>query len=399
MFPRSGGWYVYLREAYGPLWAFLYGWTGLLVMMTGSLAAVAVGFAEYASYFVPQLGTGVVVASVPFVWVDRAGALFEATWTISAGQLLACVSLFVMGSANYIGVRSGNRVQATLTAIKVALITGVPAVALAYSSGVPDLGMHVEAIQRPTAAFGLAMVAVMWAYSGWDWSTFSAGEIIKPSRNIPRALLWGTLLVTALYLTINLSYLVAVPVAELAGVTRVAEHVMQAVVGPSGAALLAGAVVLSTLGCNASGMLGASRVFFAMAEDGVFFAKVASVHPRYHSPHVSVVLTCTASAFLALTGTYEELFTFVTFTALIFNVLGGVAVLVLRRLQPDRDRPYRVWGYPLTPLLFIAGTLILLVNTLAAEPKKSLLGVAIVAAGAPIYLLWRRSRAAASPAS
>jgi basic amino acid/polyamine antiporter, APA family len=383
MYPRSGGLYVFLEEAYGPLVAFLFGWAGILVILTGSVATVAVGFAKYFSYFVPALGTDRLILSLPMPWGE---------WGISAGQIVAAASIVVLGAINYVGIEAGNRLQATLTVVKIAALASLPIAALALHPAAPSLTPIVPSIPSPASAFGIAMIAVMWAYEGWYYLPFCAGEIIDPRRTVPRALLIGILSLAAIYVSCNIAYMFALPLSEIAGTERIAEKAVMALIGPAGATIVAATVVISTFGCNAAGVIAMSRACYAMAADGLFFRRTAAIHPVYRTPHVAVVLTCAWSALLTLTGTYEQLFTWVTFASVAFGVLGGLAIFRLRRNRPQAPRPYRVIGYPLVPVLFVAGLSVLVVNTLVEKPRESIIGVLLVVAGLPAYRYWRGER-------
>jgi APA family basic amino acid/polyamine antiporter len=383
MYPRSGGLYVFLEEAYGPLVAFLFGWAGILVILTGSVATVAVGFAKYFSYFVPALGTDRLILSLPMPWGE---------WGISAGQIVAAASIVVLGAINYVGIEAGNRLQATLTVVKIAALASLPIAALALHPAAPSLTPIVPSIPSPARAFGIAMIAVMWAYEGWYYLPFCAGEIIDPRRTVPRALLIGILSLAAIYVSCNIAYMFALPLSEIAGTERIAEKAVMALIGPAGATIVAATVVISTFGCNAAGVIAMSRACYAMAADGLFFRRTAAIHPVYRTPHVAVVLTCAWSALLTLTGTYEQLFTWVTFASVAFGVLGGLAIFRLRRNRPQAPRPYRVNGYPLVPALFVAGLSVLVVNTLVEKPRESIIGVLLVVAGLPAYRYWRGER-------
>jgi APA family basic amino acid/polyamine antiporter len=382
MFPRSGGVYVFLREAYGPLPAFLYGWASLLVVISGSMAAVAVGFAEYLSYFIPAASTSNVVLSVPVPW---------GTFAISAGQLVAGASLAVLGAVNYVGVRSGNMVNVVLTAAKVAGLVALPVLALIAGQVTPSYTPVVPAeIARPLASFGIAMIAVLWTYESWYYVTYAAGEIKDAPRNVPRALVIGVLFLMGIYLAVNIAYLYTLRIDEMRGVTRIAELAMSVLMGPSGGSFIAATVVVSTFGCNAAGLLGGSRVLFAMAVDGVFLPAASRVHPRYRTPHVAIVALTVWSVVLALSGTYEQLFTYVMFSSILFSVAAGVALFVLRRTRPDAARPYRTWGYPIIPLVFVVGSAAFVVNTLLERPVESLAGLGLLALGLPVYWLSRK---------
>ena len=383
MYPRSGGLYVFLEEAYGSLVAFLFGWACMLVILTGSAATVAVGFAKYFSYFVPQLSTTREVIALPMPW---------GLWSISAGQIVAAVSILALGAVNYIGIKSGNRLQATLTVMKIAALAALPIVALALHPVTPSFTPVVPPIANPAAAFGVVMIAVMWAYEGWYYLPFCAGEIKDARRTVPIAFVIGIVTLVLIYLTVNLSYMLALPLDEIQGVERIAEKAVTALIGASGARIVAATVVVSTLGCNAAAVIGMSRTCYAMASDGLFFKAAAAVHPRYRTPHVAIAITCAWSALLTLTGTYEQLFTWVTFASVAFGVLGGLAIFRLRRLKPDVPRPYRTWGYPVVPALFVAGLSVLVVNTVVEKPAESLIGVILVALGLPAYAYWRSKR-------
>jgi basic amino acid/polyamine antiporter, APA family len=383
MYPRSGGLYVFLSEAYGPVWGFLFGWACLLVILTGSVATVAIGFAEYFSYFFPALGTDRVVASLPLPW---------GPWSISAGQLVAAASVVVITAINYVGVRSGNLTNSVVTAAKIGGLVAIPILALVYQRVDPVLVPIVPpSSARPLASFGVIMIAVMWTYEGWYYVAFAAGEIRNAARTVPRALIMGTLALTAIYVSVNLAYVLSLTVEEMTGVTRIAEKAVTTLVGPVGAALVAGSVVISTFGCNVAGVIASSRVCFAMAVDRRFFPSAARVHPVHRTPHVALVVTGIWSVFLTLTGGYETLFTYVTFASVLFGTLGGIAIFVLRAKKPDVPRPYRALGYPVIPALYVLGSFALTWNTLMERPGASLAGLGLVALGLPFYWHWSRS--------
>lgn len=381
MFPRTGGMYVFLEKAYGPVWGFLFGWAALLVVLTGSVAGVAVGFAEYFSYFVPALGTSRILWS--------AGPL-----TVSAGGVVAAVSILAVGWLNLVGVSTVNRVQGAMTIAKIVGIAVIPVLAIALHPVSPALSPLVPPVARPLAAFGVAMIAVMWAFEGWSYLAMCSGEIRDASRIVPRAYILGTLALTLIYLVVNVGYVFSLSLPEMAGETRIAEKAMTTLIGPFGATFMAAVVVISTLGCNVAGVLAMSRACYAMACDGLFFRSVAAVHPRYRTPHVAIAVTSIWSAFLAISGRYDQLFTYVTFASVLFSTLGGVAIFRLRRTHASTPRPYKTWGYPWVPALFIAGSGLLVVNTLMERPVESLLGLGLVALGLPMYWHWNGKRAA-----
>lgn len=382
MFPRSGGVYVFLREAYGPLPAFLYGWVAMLVVLSGGIAAVAVGFADYLSYFIQELSP----RNVLWTAATPAGA-----FSLSAGQLTAAASICVLGAVNYVGVRSGNLVNAVLTGAKVAGLASLPLMAIVAARVEPAFTPLVPPeVARPAAAFGVAMIAVLWAYEGWYFVTYAAGEIKDPQRTLPRALILGILTLTTVYLVVNAAYFYALTIDEMKGVSRIAERAAAALAGPSGATLIALTVVVSTFGCNAAAILAGSRLLYAMAADGVFIPAASVVHPRYRTPHLAILGLTAWSAILALSGTYEQLFTYVMFTSILFNVAAGFAHFRLRRTMPAHPRPFRTWGYPVVPIIFIAASVAFVANTLVERPIESMAGLGLLALGLPAYWYWQR---------
>jgi APA family basic amino acid/polyamine antiporter len=381
MYPRSGGVYVYLREAFGPQLAFLYGWAALLIFFSGGIAAVSVGFAEYVSYFFPSLSSSHVLWTV--------GTPLGA-WRLSPAQLVAVACITAQAGINYIGVRSGNRVNVTITVAKVAGLAALPIMALLAARTSPQWTPVVPPVPHPAAAFGIAMIAVLWANDAWYCVTWIAGEMKAPQRDLPRAMLYGILLLTAVYLVVNVAYLYALPIDELRGVTRVAEKAATAMVGARGATFVALTVIVSTFGCNVAAILAGARLLFAMARDGVFLPVAARVHPVYRTPHVAVVALASWSALLALSGTYEQLFTYVMFASSLLHMIGAFGVFRLRRLRPDLPRPYRVWGYPVVPIVFIVASAAFVLNTLVERPRESVAGLLFLALGIPFYWISKR---------
>jgi APA family basic amino acid/polyamine antiporter len=382
MFPGAGGIYLFLREAYGPLAGFLYGWAAFLVIMSGGVAAIAVGAAQYLGYFFPFSSPGNRLAGATILgW----------SWSLSGGQVVAAGLILALTVVNHFGVRGGARMQNLLTAIKIGAILlfvvvgfGVPARAQnPYTAPLPAVPL--------AGALGLAMIAVLWTYDGWYGATFSAGEMRRPERDLPLGLVGGTLIVTLLYALLNVVDLRALPVGSMAGESRIAEAAAGALFGPGGSRLTAAVVALSSIGCAASTILYSSRIYQPMAEDGVFFRGLAAIHPRHRVPVRSLWVQSLWAVGLTLSGTYSQLYTYVVFVAVLFHVLAGAAVFVLRRRLPDGKRPYRVWGFPLVPLVFIGASLLLLVNTLQTSPVESIAGLAILALGLPAYAYWRKS--------
>ena len=381
MFPRAGGQYHFLKEAYGPLWGFLFGWTAFLVIMSGGIATLAVGFGEYLGSFLPFFSTRHVLLAVP---------LGAGTWTVSGGQLAGALVIAGLTAINVLGVREGAGLQNVVTLAKIGSLAAIAVFGFAVAAPVtPDLVAPLPASPHLLTAFGVGMIAVLWSYDGWYAVTNVAGEMRRPERDVPIGLVAGTVAVTALYALMNLVYVRALPIAEMAATPRIGEAAAAALFGPSAARLVSAAVVVSTFGCIAATILYPPRIYLTMAQDGVFFAALSRVHPRYHTPVNSLLAQGVWAVVLTLSGTYEQLYTYVTFAVVLFHVLMGAAVLVLRQQRPDAPRPYRTWGYPWVPLVFILASLALVVNTLAEKPTESLLGLAIVALGLPAYAAWR----------
>jgi len=372
MLPHSGGQYVYLREAYSPLWAFLFSWVLLLVVRTGSTATLAVGFSIYLGYFVP----------LPPM----------AARATAAGVILLLTLL------SYRSLAGAAALQRATTALKVAGLLLVILGAFAYG------GEPAGDEATPAAAFGFgqigtAMLACLWAYNGWFQVGFVGGEIKNPQRNLPLSLGAGVGGVIALYLLANVAYLNVLSVQEIAATDRVAAVAAEHAFGSVGGTIVTATILVSILGALNAGLLTAPRVYFAQARDGLFFDKFAEIHPRYGTPAFAVLLQGVWAAALSLSGSYVGLFSFAMFGAWIFYGLAVLGVIVLRIKRPDWERPYRMWGYPLTPLLFTAASLWLVVNTLIEAPTPSLSGLLLIACGAPVYFWRKRTRSMSSTSS
>ncbi|HEX6901125.1 MAG TPA: amino acid permease [Thermoanaerobaculia bacterium] len=385
MFPRAGGMYHFVKEAYGPLWGFLYGWTAFLVIMSGGIAAIAVAFGEYLGTFVPFFETGNILLSVP---------LGSWKWTLSGGQVAAAGAIVLLTAINHFGLKEGAWVQNVLTALKMVCIAGLALIGLAVAAPVkPELFGPAPAVPGGLlAAFGVAMIAVLWTYDGWYGLTCSAGEMRDPGRSLPLGLIFGTAAVTVLYLLINLVYTRALTVGAMAESSRIAETAAEVLFGQGAARLVSGIVLVSAFGCLSATILYSSRLYLPMAEDGLFFRSLARVHPRHRVPVASLWAQSAWSVVLTLSGTYSQLYTYVIFASVVFHAMTAAAVFVFRRRLPDHPRPYRTWGYPLVPALFILACLLLIGNTLKESPVESLIGLGLVALGLPAYAMFRRGR-------
>ncbi len=386
--PRAGGHYVYLKEAYGPLWGFLCGWILFLVYMSGGIAALAAAFAEYLGGLWPAVSTS------RMLWeIDLLPGETELWWRVSAGQLMAVASIVILSWVNWLGVREGKLVQNTLTVIKICVLAALVVLGLTLGKGqgfAPQWQPAGMDFRQLAMGFGVALVAVSWAFDGWNNVNFAAGEIRNPSRNLPRALVLGTLLVTVLYLLVNLVYFRALSIGEMAGQVRVAELAVDALFGGAAGPVLGVAIIISILGSLNGSILTGPRIYWAMARDGLFFKSAARVHPRNNTPDRAIVLQAIWASLLAVTGTFTQLFTFVMFVSIMFWIAAAGAVIVLRRKQPDLPRPYRVLGYPWVPLVFIGASAGILVSSLMESPGASLAGIGLTLLGVPVYWGWKR---------
>jgi APA family basic amino acid/polyamine antiporter len=381
IYPRAGGMYHYLKESYGTFWGFLYGWACFLIIMSGGIAALAVAFGEYLGSFVPLFSTRTIFFSLPIGgW----------TWEVSGGQLAGSLAILLLTAVNYVGLREGAAVQNFLAVFRIGSI--LVFVVLAFFVEAKASVSIVEALPEVNifVAFGVGMIAALWTFDGWYGPTFSAGEMRNPHRTLPFGLVWGTVIVMVLYALINIVYFMALPLEEIASTPRIAETAAAALFGEGGGKLMSFAVLVSTFGCLSATILFSSRIYLPMARDGVFFRGLASVHPRYHTPARSLWAQSLWAVLLTLSGTYEQLYTYVIFAGLLFHVGCAGAVIVLRRKRPEIARPYKVFGYPWVPLLFILASVLLIWNTVAEKPIESVIGLVFIAAGVPAYLWWRR---------
>jgi APA family basic amino acid/polyamine antiporter len=383
--PHAGGEYVYLREAYGPLWAFIYGWTQMWVAKSGSIATLATGFFIYLANFRPELNGVWVVVPLP---LGEAGNPLE----IRYGQLLAMGIIAVLALINYFGVKVGGDVQVVVTLVKVGLIAAI--IVIGLSTGHGSVTNYHTSIPAPGGITGFfaALVAALWAYDGWNNVSMVASEVRDPQRNLPRSLILGTLAVIAIYLLANLAYFYVLPAADVASSDRVAAETMRRILGQPGAGAVSIAAMISIFAAINGSILSGSRVPFAMARDGLFFRRVAHVHPQHRTPSVSILALSGWGALLVLSGRYSQLYTYVIFASVILYGMATAAVIVLRFKRPDMPRPYRTLGYPFVPIVFVLGIACLVISTLLKSPRESLMGLGLVSLGLPFYFYWKRRR-------
>jgi APA family basic amino acid/polyamine antiporter len=371
--PEAGGIYIFLREAYGPLLSFLFGWTLFLVIDSGSIATLAVAFSHN---ILPRF-----VEMTPLV-----------------KKLIAAAFVAFLGTVNYIGLRWGARLQNWTTYLKTAAIGIIVVAVFFFTKGHGNLHNFVEPKPGPfnfglLGAFGVGLVASLWAYKGWEAATYSAGEVKNPKRNLPLGILIGTISVIVLYVLANLAYLYVLPVGKIAASEgRVALDVMQIISGPFMASLITFLILFSILGAANQNMLTSPRVYFAMARDGMFFKKIAECHPKFLTPHVSIIAITIWAILLTLTGTFNQLFTYVIFGEWIFFGMTVASVIVLRKKKPDLERPYKTWGYPVTPVIFVLAAIYVAISALIGQFKNAMGGLLIIIIGIPAYFFWRTGR-------
>jgi len=373
MHPEAGGLYVYIREAFGPLPAFLYGWTSFTVIASGSIAALAVALGGYAGLLLPAL-------RIP-------------------APVIAVLAIAVLAALNVRGTRQSATAQNWMTLAKVAALLAL-SLTLLLRGHASAQGEALPPVASLAGGLGAAMIGVLWAYEGWQYVTFSAGEARNPQRIFPRAISVATLGLIALYLLANLGYLTALGPLVEARSDRVAADAVGTILGPLASRLVGGLILLSILSALNGLLLTAPRMYFAMARDGVFLRRLGVVHARFGTPAVAVLVLALWAALLAATGSFEQLLTYVVFTGWIFYALGALSLLVLRRTRPATPRPFRVPGYPATPLLFVAAALLLVLNTVLTQPGRAAAGLGVVALGAPAFYAWRSgARPAPAPPS
>jgi APA family basic amino acid/polyamine antiporter len=386
MFPQAGGQYIYLREAYGASAAFLFGWAFFGFIMCGGLAALAVAFAEFLGVFLPALSTGHILLRIGGPGLS---------YSLSAGQVVAAAAILGLTFLNTFGIRSGTTVQNVLTVVRLGIVAGLVGLGVLFGTKTGGANFHplfppgpgFPAVLKP---FGLALVAVFWTYDGWYSVNCTAEEIRDPERTIPRGLALGVVTVTVVYVLVNFVYLLALPFEKIKGVVRVGELAASALFGGGGAALFAALIMVSVFGCLNANILFGARVFYAMARDGAFFRSMGRLGRRSRVPAGALWGQAVWSAILCLSGTYQSLYEYMVFALLLFFAATGLAVFVLRRRMPGKARPYRTWGYPVVPLLFILMCLAVFLSIVISQPFKSLAGAGLLLAGWPAYFIWRR---------
>ena len=366
--PRAGGQFVYLNEAYGPVWGYLYGWSCVAVINTASIAAVGVAFSEYLSFFFPLSTMGI--------------------------KSVAILSVILLTIINILDVKSGARAQNIFTLLKIGAIFGIISLGLVMDGG------SAENIQpfypdRPLPALvgplGLAMVSVLWTYDGWIFITYVAGEVKNPGRNIPLSLVFCMLIVISIYLLINFVFTYTLGIGAMGTSMLVASDSASIFLGEKGAALVSIIILISLLGANNGFILTSARINYAMARNRLFFQQAAKVHPKFKSPANALDIQEMWASVLTFSGTYNQLITYIIFASWIFYAMSCAAVIILRKKRPEMKRPYKTPGYPYIPIIFILFAVFLIFNTILEAPRDAAVGAGIILAGLPLYFYWKKT--------
>ena len=389
MFPDSGGQYVYLREAFGDLIAFLYGWMLFAVANGGTIAALSVASAAYLGAIFPAISQEHVIFTAAGVTLTRVHAV-------------ALASIVVVTWVNVIGLRKGAILQNVATWAKFVAMGAF--VLLGFALGKGSWANFTTRANTPAgitmgltsaqllSALGVGLIAVFWAYDGWVYITWVAGEVKEPKRNVPRAMVLGIIVVAVVYLAMNLTYVYAMPLTEVAKHETIAATAAEMLFSPRAANWLSAVIALSCFGAMASCTLSGARVYYAMARDGVFFQRMAEVHPKWRTPALSLIGQAVWACLLTLSGRYDQLYTYVIYGMVLSYTLTVIGLFVLRRTRPDAERPYRCTGYPWLPAIYVLLGGWWTINTIFTRPREALAGTFIVLLGVPGYVYWKRQR-------
>ena len=380
MKPQAGGEYVYVRDAYGPLAGFLYSWTWFLIAKPASIATITTGLVR-------------ILESFP-IFSFFSQALISHPFPITYGQVVAIAATVAISGLNYIGVRRAGDFQFVFTLLKVAIIVGIVAAGFCYSGGTwSNFSTEFAGAKGGVAGFFAALVAALWAYDGWNDLNMVAGEIRHPQRNIPLALIWGVATVGLLYILVNAAVQYVLPAAAVAASQRPATDAVALVLGRAGAGLVSAGMAVSMLVTLNGTIMSGARVPFAMARDGYFFKAIAEVHPRFHTPSVAIAAQAgLAIILLLLGGSFRQFFSLAIFAEWLFYMIAGSTLFVFRRRAPDAARPYRVWGYPAVPAIFVLVSAVLLFYTFTDNLKSSVGGCLLILAGIPVFYFFSRRR-------
>ena len=365
--PEAGGQFVYLRAAYGPVWGFLYGWGAFMVINTASIAAIAVAFAQYLGYFFPLSDAEI--------------------------KIVAMLSTVVLTTLNCFGLKMGAWTQNVFTFLKMAALAGIVMVSFVLKGGAVENFtpfFPAQSFSSLLGPLGLAMVAALWAYDGWIEITYVGSEVKNPQRNLPLSIIFSTLIVMVLYVLISIACVYVLSVEAMAQAKLVAAEAATKMIGPQGAALVTIAILISTLGSNNGIVFTAARIPYAMAKEKLFFQSMGQVHKKYRVPMVALIVQGVWACILTASGRYDQLYTYVVFVSWLFYAMSCGAVIVLRHKAPNMTRPYKTWGYPVVPIIFILFAIWLMLNTIVEAPRDAAIGVGIMLSGLPIYFYWKK---------
>ena len=366
--PKAGGQYVYLNEAYGPVWGYLYGWSAVAVINTASMAAVGVAFAEYLKFFY--------------------------TITDLAVKEIAIFSIILLTIINIVDVKSGARFQNIFTFAKLGAILGVILLGLFLEGGSTQNFSPLFTDRPPLSLIGplgLAMVAVLWTFDGWIFVTYVAGEVKNPERNIPLSLIFCMVIVVSVYIALNTVLVYVLGFDQMIGSELVMADAASKFIGGKGAAIVTIIILISLIGANNGFILTSARINYAMARDNRFFKQAAFIHPKFQSPANALIIQCIWACILTFSGTFNQLITYIIFASWIFYGMSAGAVIILRKKKPDMDRPYKTPFYPWIPIIFILFAIFLTVNTILEAPRDAAIGTGIILAGLPLYYYWKKS--------
>lgn len=390
MIPEAGGEYAYLRRGFGPLWGFLFGWMHSIVGRPSSLSSIGAGLVRFLGFLIPAIGAPIFTLHIALPGLTQWIAPYDFVFTWA--QPLAVFWIVGMTGVNYLGVRLGGAVQVVLTAIKitsVAIVIGVAFFAPHAAAGTAPDPIWPSALSGGVfTAFLAALAAALWAYDGWEDLNLVGSEVENPAKNFPRALVGGVAVVALIYFLFSAACLKVLPFAAVATSPHIASDVVEHVAGRGAALWITIAMVISALGSMNSSVLSGARPTYAMARDGLFFKVADGVNAKYRTPGRALIFQCVLASLMALTGTFEELTSLFIFAGWIFYGLAVVALFRMRKTEPNLARPYRCWGYPWVPGLFVAGALALTVNIWLERPGRSSIGLLLILAGVPFYRYW-----------
>ena len=366
--PRAGGQYVYLSEAYGPVWGYLYGWSAVAVINTASIAAVGVAFSEYLRFFFPITDVSI--------------------------KGIAVATIVLLTIINILDVKSGARFQNVFTISKLGAIFGIIILGLVMEGGSnQNLSPFFsdQSFTELVGPLGLAMVSVLWTFDGWIFITYVAGEVKNPGRNIPLSLIFCMLIVVTIYLLLNYVLIYTLGFTGMNGSDLVVSDAASVFLGNKGAAIVTLIILISLIGANNGFVLTSARINYAMAKDKLFFYQASQIHPRFKSPSNALIIQCVWASLLTFTGTFNQLITYIIFASWIFYGMSAGAVIILRNKKPDMERPYKTPGYPWIPIIFILFAIFLTINTIIEAPRDAAIGAGIILAGLPMYYYWKNN--------